>query len=212
MFFPQEPRLKGGGPNVAPPPPHLAPLSPAASLPPCTPGAERCPGTAPRGWGSHLGARSILPGLGGGGCAPPSHPATHWGTVLPPPRPHSSYLWVLLGSPSNKGLGLPWLRGRDLGPYGGALPCTPPCPHGPGGGQREAERRPFKSIYWCRPRSELLGAPPALAQTSLVGCVAGGPLRKVPRERAGGPPLQPPCVQRRSSPGRGGGGPGVSTI
>lgn len=92
MFFPQEPRLKGGGPNVAPPPPHLAPLSPAASLPPCTPGAERCPGTAPRGRGSHLGARSILPGLGGGLCPPLPSSHTLGYSATPPPTPQLLFM------------------------------------------------------------------------------------------------------------------------
>uniref|UniRef100_A0A8C3CL85 Uncharacterized protein n=1 Tax=Cairina moschata TaxID=8855 RepID=A0A8C3CL85_CAIMO len=122
----------------------------------------------------------------GGGCAPPSHPATRWGTVLPPPNPTAPIYGCSWGPPPIKGSASRGCGAGTGGRMGGPCPA-PPLPARPRGGHRKAERCPFKSIYWCRPRSELLGAPPALAQTSLVGCVAGGPLRKVPRERAGGP-------------------------
>lgn len=207
MFFPQEPRLKGGGPNVAPPPPHLAPLSPAASLPPCTPGAERCPGTAPRGRGSHLGARSILPVLGGGGLCPPLPSSHTLGYSAPPPRPHSSYLWVLLGSPSNKGLGLPWLRGRDRGPYGGALPCTPPARTAPGGGRerlRGARSRAFIGVGRARSCS---GLPRPWPRRRLWGAWRGGRYEKSRGSELGAPPTAPQCA-KKEQPGAGRWGPG----
>lgn len=211
MFFPQEPRLKGGGPNVAPPPPHLAPLSPAASLPPCTPGAKRCPGTAPRGRGSHLGARSILPGLGGG-VVPPPPIQPHTGVqCYPPPDPTVPIYGCSWGPPPIKGSASRGCGAGTGGRMGGPCPA-PPLPARPRGGAERGREAPVEEHLLV---SAALGAAwgsPGPGPDVACGVRGGGAATKSPAGASRGPPPQPPSVQRRSSPGRGGGGPGVSTI
>lgn len=212
MFFPQEPRPQGGrGPNAAPSPtPPRTPL-PSGIAPPLLPGCQEGSGDSTQGTGVPPRCPEHPPRTGGG-VVPPPPIQPHAGVRCYPPQPHSSYLWVLLGSPSNKGLGLPWLRGRDRGPYGGALPCTPPARTAPGGGTerpRGARSRAFIGVGRARSCS---GLPRPWPRRRLWGAWRGGRYEKSRGSEPGAPSRSPPCVQRRSSPGRGGGGPGVSTI
>lgn len=97
-------------------------------------------------------------------------------------------------------------RARDAActPLPAPTACDPPA-QAEGG----RERRTLKSIYWCWPRSELLGLPRPWPRCccGVHGWVEGGaPAMKSPRGASPAPPTpQPPAprVQRGSSRGRG---------
>lgn len=104
--------------------------------------------------GARMGVLVPLPVLGDGANPPPPTPQ-----LLTGGAPYSQH------PPLIKGLGLLW-------PYRGCgAAAGEPCPHPP---THTRHRGSSQSIYWCWPWSELLGLPPALAQTSLVGCMDGG--------------------------------------
>lgn len=150
------------------------------------------------------GGPSWQPWVPGWGCWSPSQ---CWGMVLtPPPDPTAPHRGgpILPAPPINKGLGSPVAVPGMWGCCGGALPA-PPHTH-------QAQRGSSQSIYWCWPWSELLGLPPALAQTSLVGCMDGGGEGAAMKSPFGGDPAVPPVCKEGTARGGEVGGPGVSTI
>lgn len=169
----------------------------------------------------------ILPGWGLQG--PPAQDALGHDANPPPPPPPPSPPSAgapnqpfAPGSPFNKGLGQPVAAWPVPGMWdhhaGGALPAHPP--HAPPvQAERGRERQTLKSIYWCWPRSELLGLPRPWPRRCLWGAWrwwGGGTGYEKSQGSENGPPLPPPPpwppaprVQRGAARG---GGPGVSTI
>lgn len=207
MFFPQEPRLKGGGPNVAPPPPHLAPSPQRHRSPP----APRVP-RGVRGQHPGDGGPTSVPRASsqdwGGGCAPPSHPATHWGTVLPPPPdPTAPIYGCSWGPPPIKGSASRGCGAGTGGRMGGPCPA-PPLPARPRGGAERGREAPVQEHLLV---SAALGAArgsPSPGPDVACGVRGGGAATKSPAGASRGPPPAAPLCAKKEQPGAGRWGPG----
>lgn len=234
MFFPQEPRLQGGGRTLTPPPPQHTAIGcilltgwPATSAPHCsTRGRGVLLRHPPAGAAEHPSSgickrgASILPAQGAAG---PPRPGCAWvGCCASPPPPTLASLCPIAPSAGAAKLALCswvplcsrwWVPARWGRHAGGSClhPCTP-LPTRPRRRQRQRERETLKSIYWCWPRSELLGLPQPWPRHRLWGAWWGMPATKSPRGASPAPPNHgPPAPVCKGGAARGG-GPGVSTI